>query len=138
MPQVDHRVDGPGSSPNGLHFNADAEIGSGEARLRTILAAIMAFRDGIFSARLPTDWAGTEGRIAEAFNQVIGREVARLSVSVGKEGRIKQRMSVPGSVGEWADKVDSLNTLLDDLVRPTADVARTIGAVAKGDIGQSM
>ena len=31
-----------------------------------------------------------------------------------------------------------MNTLLDDLVRPTAEVARTIGAVAKGDLGQSM
>jgi methyl-accepting chemotaxis protein len=28
--------------------------------------------------------------------------------------------------------------LLDDLVRPTNEVARTIGAVAKGDLGQSM
>ena len=31
-----------------------------------------------------------------------------------------------------------MNTLLDDLVRPTTEVARTIGAVAKGDLGQSM
>jgi hypothetical protein len=64
--------------------------------------------------------------------------VARLSVTVGKEGRLKQRMTLPGAVGEWAEKVDSINTLLDDLVRPTTEVARTIGAVAKGDLGQSM
>ena len=66
------------------------------------------------------------------------KEVTRLSVTVGKEGRLKQRMSVPGAVGGWAAKVDSLNTLIDDLVRPTTEVARTIGAVAKGDLGQSM
>ena len=59
-------------------------------------------------------------------------------MAVGKEGRLKQRMSVPGAIGGWAANVDSLNTLLDDLVRPTTDVARTIGAVAKGDLGQSM
>ena len=41
-------------------------------------------------------------------------------------------------MGGWADKVESINTLLDDLVRPTTEVARTIGAVAKGDLGQSM
>ncbi len=40
--------------------------------------------------------------------------------------------------GGWVDKLESLNTLLDDLVRPTTEVARTIGAVAKGDLGQSM
>ncbi|MCE9552010.1 MAG: HAMP domain-containing protein [Planctomycetes bacterium] len=117
---------------------------SAEVRSRQILAAVLALRDGDFSVRLPADWAGTDGRIAEAFNQAlahedrISQEVARLSVSVGKEGRLKQRMSVPGAIGGWATKVDSLNTLLDDLVRPTTDVARTIGAVAKGDLGQSM
>jgi HAMP domain-containing protein/signal transduction histidine kinase/DNA-binding response OmpR family regulator len=144
MQQVEKGLDGSASNSNGELAAMDGDFGSGEARLRKILAAIMAFRDGDFSERLPTEWAGTEGRIAEAFNQAIGhedritREVARLSLTVGKEGRIKQRMSVPGATGGWAEKVDSLNTLLDDLVRPTADVARTIGAVAKGDLGQSM
>ena len=117
---------------------------SPESRARQLLAAMVAFRDGDFTVRLPSDWIGTEGRIAEVFNQTIGhedriaREVRRLSVTVGKEGRLKQRMSLPGAVGDWANKVQSINTLIDDLVRPTADVARTIGAVAKGDLGQSM
>ena len=111
------------------------------ARSRQLLMAMVAFRDGDFSVRLPADWPGVDGRIAEAFNQSlahegrISREVARLSVTVGKEGRLKQRMTLPGAVGEWAEKVDSINTLLDDLVRPTTEVARTIGAVAKGDLG---
>ena len=115
-----------------------------EARSRQILKAIVAFRDGDFSARLPADWPGIEGRIAEAFNQtivreeIISREVRRLSATVGKEGRLKQRMSLPGAVGDWAVKADSINTLIDDLVRPTVDVARTIGAVAKGDLSQSV
>jgi methyl-accepting chemotaxis protein len=108
------------------------------------LAAVRALRDGDFSVRLPVGWAGTDGQIAEAFNQAVAhqdritREVTRLSTAVGKEGRLKQRMSVPGAIGGWAANVDSLNTLLDDLVRPTTEVARTIGAVAKGDLGQSM
>ena len=76
---------------------------SAEARSRQLLTAIMAFRDGDFSARLPNDWIGLDGRIAEAFNQAlrheehISREVARLSETVGKEGRLKQRMSLPGA-----------------------------------------
>ncbi len=113
-------------------------------RSRQLLAAMVAFRDGDFSARLPRDWPGTDGRIAEAFNQTLAQqgritgEVARLSGTVGKEGRLKQRMSLSGAIGGWAEQVDSINTLLDDLVRPTTEVARTIGAVAKGDLGQSM
>ncbi len=118
--------------------------GLDEARSRQILAAMLAFSDGDFGVRLPSDWAATAGRIAESFNRTIAnaeritREASRLSATVGKEGRLAQRMSVPGAVGAWADQVDSLNTLVDDLVRPTTDIARTIGAVAKGDLGQSM
>ncbi len=109
-----------------------------------LLEAVQALRDGDFSVRLPIVWSGTDGRIAEAFNQAaaqqdrITREMSRLSTAVGKEGRLKQRMSVPGAVGGWAANVASLNTLLDDLVRPMTDVARAIGAVAKGDLGQAM
>ncbi|GAB3470045.1 histidine kinase [Polaromonas eurypsychrophila] len=115
-----------------------------EARSRQILAAMMALSDGDFQARLPSDWSGTDGRIAEAFNQAIRyaghvtSEAERVRTTVGKEGRLSQRMSAPGAIGGWADQVQSLNTLMDDLVRPTTDIARTIGAVAKGDLGQSM
>ena len=115
-----------------------------EAHSQMVLGAMLAFRDGDFSFRLPSDWNGLEGQIAQAFNQAIAhedrisREVERLSVTVGRDGRLKQRMSLPGAIGQWATKVDSINTLIDDLVRPTAEIARTIGAVAKGDLGQSM
>ena len=115
-----------------------------EARFRLILGAMVAFRDGDFSVRLPMDWADTEGLIAAAFNQVIAQkqriseEVIRLSEIVGKEGRLKERMNLPGAIGGWARDADSMNTLMDDLVRPTTESARTIGAVAKGDLGQSM
>ncbi len=114
------------------------------SRSQQILAALSAFRDGDFSVRLPGDWGDVDGQIAAAFNQItaqearIAAEVARLSATVGKEGRLKQRMSLPGALGAWAVKVDSINTLMDDLVRPTAEIARTIGAVAKGDLSQSM
>src|SRR5262245_57423232 len=117
---------------------------SPEAHSRLILATIVAFREGDFSVRLPADWSGMDAQIAEAFNQTIAQkerildEVTRLSRTVGKEGRLRQRMSLPGAVGAWATEVDSINTLIDDLVRPTTEIARTIGAVAKGDLGQSM
>ncbi|WP_236589252.1 HAMP domain-containing protein [Ramlibacter aurantiacus] len=101
-----------------------------------------AFAQGDFSARLPVDWPGAEGRIAQAFNHAISNaqrmtdEVERLSATVGKEGRLSQRMASPGALGGWADQVQAINTLIDDLVRPTTDIARTIGAVAKGDLDQ--
>ncbi|XHS77967.1 HAMP domain-containing protein [Burkholderiaceae bacterium UC74_6] len=127
-----------------LGRTASGESESAEARSRQILAAMVAFRDGDFSVRLPTHWVGVDDQIATVFNQTIAQEarisaeVSRLSGMVGKEGRLKHRMSMPGSLGGWATKVESINALMDDLVRPTAEIARTIGAVAKGDLGQSM
>ncbi|MEO7729068.1 MAG: hybrid sensor histidine kinase/response regulator, partial [Burkholderiales bacterium] len=110
-----------------------------------ILAAIEAFRDGDFAVRLPTNWRDdTDARIATAFNQTIAQkqtiatEVTRLSAAVGKEGRLRQRMLLPGVIGDWAAEAQSINTLIDDLVRPTTEIARTIGAVAKGDLAESM
>ncbi|MBX3500353.1 MAG: HAMP domain-containing protein [Alphaproteobacteria bacterium] len=115
-----------------------------EARSRRLLEAVLALRDGDFSVRLPASWDGTDGRIADALNQALAnldgitREITRVSIVVGKEGQLRQRLAVPGATGGWAANVNSLNTLLDDLVRPTTEVARTIGAVAKGDLDQSM
>ncbi|HEV3303557.1 MAG TPA: HAMP domain-containing protein, partial [Planctomycetaceae bacterium] len=141
------KTDRPGSNDDAPARGArESQRGkqNGGSHLQHLLTAMVAFRDGNFSTRLPSDWSGLEGRIAEAFNQAIdhedriSREINRLSESVGKEGRLRQRMSLAGAVGQWATKAQAINTLLDDLTRPTADVARTIGAIAKGDLSQSM
>src|SRR5436309_2962043 len=111
---------------------------------RQLLAAMLAFRNGDFAARMPSDLTGVEGKIADAFNEIAAvserraLETARVSRTVGKEGKLKQRMTVPGMVGGWADEVAAINMLIDDLVWPTTEVTRAIGAVAKGDLGQAM
>src|SRR5438874_1502910 len=44
-----------------------------------------------------------------------------------------------GSVtGAWATKVASVNQLISDLVHPVSETARVLGAVAKGDLSQTM
>ncbi|MGH8047264.1 MAG: HAMP domain-containing protein, partial [Chthoniobacterales bacterium] len=119
--------------------------GSGEeSQALELLQALLAFRSGDFSTRLPSGGGGIYGKIADVFNDVLvmserrTKEAARVCHLVGKEGRLRQRMSSTGLVGGWADEMQALNTLMDDLVRPTTEVTRTIGAVAKGDLGQSM
>jgi HAMP domain-containing protein/signal transduction histidine kinase/DNA-binding response OmpR family regulator len=109
-----------------------------------LLTAILAFRNGDFAVRLPSDLTGIDGKIADAFNDVISlsqrraSETARVSRAVGKEGKLKQRMTVPDARGGWADEVAAINILVDDLVWPTTEVTRAVGAVAKGDLEQSM
>jgi len=116
----------------------------GDPFLRQLLNSMLAFSSGDFTTRMPTDMTGLQGKISDAFNTIVtvserrGKETARVCRVVGKEGKLKQRMSVPGATGGWADEVASINTLIDDLVWPTTEVTRAVGGVAKGDLGQSM
>ncbi|HKI30967.1 MAG TPA: HAMP domain-containing protein [Gemmataceae bacterium] len=109
-----------------------------------ILSALTNLKKGNFSHRLPVDWVGIAGKVADAFNEVIDRnermakELERMSRVVGKEGKLTQRASLGDVGGSWAEAIDSINTLIDDLVHPTSETARVIGAVAQGDLSQTM
>src|SRR6266850_7078154 len=111
---------------------------------KDLLGALTALKKGDFSVRLPVDWPGLEGKIADTFNDVIGitdrlaTEMERLSRVVGKEGKISQRASVGEVSGSWATKVAAINGLISDLVHPISETARVLGAVAKGDLSQTM
>jgi HAMP domain-containing protein/signal transduction histidine kinase/CheY-like chemotaxis protein len=119
---------------------------SGNASLdqQKLLAALIATRDGDFTVRMPLGATGLTGRIHDAFNEVVAlnqrlrKELGRIGQVVGKEGRIGQRAGLGGAGGEWSEAVESLNTLIADLVHPTAEIARVIGAVASGDLSQTM
>src|SRR5438309_11797168 len=97
---------------NGIQLNGD-----NDAELKQLLSALTAFKRGDFSVRLPEDWTGVAGKVADTFNDVIGinqrmsRELERIGRVVGKEGRINQRISL-GTVSEgWAESIDCINTL---------------------------
>ncbi|HUF56728.1 MAG TPA: HAMP domain-containing protein, partial [Thermohalobaculum sp.] len=109
-----------------------------------LLGALTALQKGDFTARLPLDWEGVEGKIADTFNEVIEQnqrmalELERIRQVVGREGRIFERASIGDVGGSWAAAVGSVNALIGDLVHPTSETARVIGAVARGDLGQTM
>jgi HAMP domain-containing protein/signal transduction histidine kinase/CheY-like chemotaxis protein len=111
---------------------------------RTLATALRSLRRGDFSVRLAEDVDGVDGEIATLFNEVVSlnqemtREFERLSQVVGKEGKIGQRGRVKSATGGWETAIRSVNELIEDMVQPTAEVARVIGAVAKGDLSQSM
>jgi len=69
---------------------------------------LLEFRDGNFAVRLPSGLAGLDGKIADAFNDIAtisdrrAQDVARISRMVGKEGRVKERLSMVGMVGNPA------------------------------------
>src|SRR5579864_8201781 len=109
-----------------------------------VLAALFAFKKGDFSVRLPVNQVGIAGKIADTLNDIfelnenMATELARISTAVGKEGKIGQRAFLAAGAGEWASCVESVNSLISDLVQPSTEIARVIGAVAQGDLSQKM
>jgi HAMP domain-containing protein/signal transduction histidine kinase/CheY-like chemotaxis protein len=109
-----------------------------------LLRALRAFKRGDFSVRMPLNLTGIDGEIAQTFNDVVeleeakAAEIGRVADQVVREGQVGQRMSVPGASGSWAEVVDSMNMLVNDMMYPVTEVARVIGSVAKGDLSQTM
>src|SRR5689334_13429558 len=92
---------------------------------RQLLRVLTAIKKGDFSARMPDDQIGVAGKVADTLNDIIDmnrrltQEYARISAVVGKEGRISQRVTVPEATGDWASRIESVNSLIADLAQPT-------------------
>ena len=113
---------------------------AGEAFLQVIARV----KDGDFSARMPLDWTGVPGKVADGMNdliianQLFERELARVSEVVGEQGVFSQRVALSGQAQSWSESVGSVNSLIEALVLPTSEMQRVIGAVAGGDLSKQV
>ncbi|EFC83982.1 HAMP domain-containing protein [Parafrankia sp. EUN1f] len=129
-------------SVNGSAYGAPPPPGV-EALLPGLLAGLDRLVDGDFGVRLPIG-DGVGGDVARRFNELAGmqerhaREVSRVSKVIRRDGRLTLRMDDLGGSGGWDELTQSVNSLIDDLARPTHEVARVIAAVAEGDLSQQM
>jgi len=111
--------------------------------LAELAEALSRVSGGDFKVRLQRRH-GLAGEVAERFNEVIeiqelrNRELLRIRRVVGREGRLTERIDDEQFEGAWADGMRAVNALIDDLGRPTTEVARVIVAVAEGDLSQKM
>src|SRR5262249_46578272 len=109
-----------------------------------LLDVLTEVRKGNFEVRAPKGRTELGGQIARTLNEIIeynellARELRRVSEAVGREGRTGERASLQAAGGSWASSVNAVNNLIVDLVQPTTQVARVIGAVAKGDLTQTV
>ncbi len=112
--------------------------------LAIILQCLQTMKNGDFSVRLPVSWTGLPGKIADNFNEIVSAneqmafELKRVGQAVGKEGKIRERIRVEQRRGAWDDMSLSVNTLVEDLLRPTTEVTRAIAAVAQGNLTQTV
>src|SRR5690242_11534009 len=99
---------------------------------RQLLNALQRVRSGDFSVQLPGELTGLDGKISDAFNEIvaanhkIAQELRRIGQVVGKEGRTRERAKFDHSKGAWGEMEASVNTLVDDLLRPTTEVTGAI------------
>src|SRR5262245_16907903 len=114
---------GQGSVANGNGLvTISSEVAA--ADLNAILAGLQTMRNGDFSVRLPGSWTGVAGKLADTFNEIVSanqwmaNELKRVGQAVGKEGRTRERIRFTQPMGAWGEMEVSVNTLVDDLLRP--------------------
>src|ERR1700712_3452032 len=136
--ELNHAAAGDVSRQANGHF-APVDLDAHE-----LLIALQAMRTGDFSVRLRSDQTGIAGKIADAFNEIVAAnermadQLERAAQVVGREGRTRQRVDFGLSSGAWGEMESSVNMLIEDLLWPITEVTRTISAVAKGDLLQTV
>ncbi|MGH3854393.1 MAG: HAMP domain-containing protein, partial [Pseudonocardiaceae bacterium] len=109
------------------------------AALERILLALEDLRDGNFRRRLVVTDTSVTGRISTVINQIAQRnqalvgELVAVRDAVGQQGRTGQRLA-EDSGGGWSLAAAAINGLIDDLTRPTTELARVLAAVSEGDL----
>ena len=114
----------------------------GAGAAQALLGVLARVREGDFTARMPCDWTGLHGKVADALNDIIIANqrletgLAEVSRLVGKEGQLSRRLEMGGSLSGWAASVASVNAMIEDLARPINEMQHVIGAVAGGDLSK--
>ena len=134
----------PAGDGNGAAAATAMALEPERADLTVILGVLQKMRDGDFSVRLPGSWTNLPGKIADTFNDIaaaneqMAHELKRMVQVVGKEGKTRERPRFRELRGAWGEMEASVNTLVEDLLRPTTEVTRAIAAVAQGSLTQQV
>ena len=119
--------------------------GMDAATLAELCEVLHAAHDGDFSGRVArSELDGDAREVVQLVNQLLARneaftdELVRLRGVIGRDGRMTERAAPEAAGGGWDRGLRAVNQLVDDLVRPTAEVARVITAVAQGDLSQKI
>lgn len=125
-------------------FLSDSESASDALAGKDLLFVLTEVKNGNFTVRMPVDQLGINGKICDTLNEVIAmtqkmmEEFTRAGSTIGKQGKLTQRIELPEAKGSWNTGIESLNTLISDLVHPTIEIAHVISSVAKGNLSQEM
>ena len=128
----------------GIATNGLASTAVDASSLTVLLGVLERVKAGDFTARMPLDWTDLPGKVADSLNEVIianqsfDAALERVSDAVGKQGKLSRRLILEGKAPGWSASAESVNDLIDALVRPTSEMQRVIGAVASGDLSKKV
>src|SRR5688572_8406599 len=142
-PNIAGKANGSG---NGSKQNKNGNNGSiDEIDNYELLRLLLEVKEGNFSVRMPGDKLGISGKICDTLNGIIQlnealvEELTKARNTIGLKGHLNHRVELPRFArGPWATGVDSINSLISDLVHPTIEIAHVISSVAKGNLSQEM
>ncbi|MGH8086394.1 MAG: HAMP domain-containing protein [Lysobacter sp.] len=123
---------------------AEVVAASADDATQRLLEALCAVRDGDFSVQLPVHWEGVHGKLADCFNAIVASnrhmadELARVGKAVGQDGQTGKRLAMANQGGAWFGMQQSVNGLIEDLVRPVETMTEAMAAVAKGDLSRTL
>src|SRR6202795_2355360 len=123
---------------------ASAQESGAEVNLNQLLDLLRTMQAGDFSVRLPGSQVGVAGKICDAFNTIVAAnqrialELENVGEVVGRQGKTRTRVRFGLADGAGSDMECSINTLIEDLLWPTTAVTRTVTAVARGDLLQTV
>jgi HAMP domain-containing protein/signal transduction histidine kinase/DNA-binding response OmpR family regulator len=87
---------------------------------------------------------GEFARIATEVNGMVkqlnlfSREVTRVALEVGSEGKLGGQAKVKDVAGVWKDLTDSVNQMADNLTAQVRNIANVTTAVARGDLSKKI
>src|SRR5688572_16294410 len=99
------------TSSNGHPSHTDLTIDHLDSK--ELLRVLIEVKNGNFSVRMPTDEAGLNGKVYDTLNEIISLnermmlEFTRAGNTIGKKGKLTQRIEIPSSRGSWKEGVES-------------------------------
>jgi HAMP domain-containing protein/signal transduction histidine kinase/CheY-like chemotaxis protein len=124
--------------------NLFEELSGNSINAKELLSILLEVKNGNFEVKMPINKIGISGKVSDALNEIISinkkmvKEFSKARNTIGKEGKLNQRIILNDAKGEWKNGIEDLNALISDLVYPIREIDRVISAVAKGNLSQEI
>jgi osomolarity two-component system sensor histidine kinase NIK1 len=137
-------VKGVGGIWKDLTDNVNIMAANLTSQVRTIAEVTTAVARGDLSKKITADVRGEILELKNTINIMVdqlntfAREVTRVALEVGTEGKLGGQANVKGVGGIWEDLTDNVNTMAANLTKQVRAIAEVATAVALGDLSKKI